>query len=401
LRKPRKEPYRTGDVTLGRSSGFYTADFNHVGKRKRKRLIPLSETEDKARAALDRFAEARKAVSAAQASHTIGALWALYLAERAKDGFNNDIYAANWVALGATFANRTPDLLKTDDCREYARARFALGRASATVNTELTRLRACLQWAADTDLIAKAPKVWAPSAGKSRDRVLSPDEAGRLIQSARLGDPHIGLFVVLAFATGGRHTAILDLTWDRIDFDAGTIELDVDLPPDPMDKSWRKGRAKMIMSNMARVALTIAKEGRQTDHVIEHGARRLKTVREGFLSAVRRAGLGEYVPHPTKPGEQIFETDITPHTIRHTVASWVHGKVQTAFTAQLLGHRDEATTRKVYTHADVELTRAPVQIIDEAFSALPDLTPKRKVAGAKRPKKKGLKSNIDKRPDIL
>lgn len=157
-----KESYKFGDVTLGKSSGFYTADFNHVGKRKRKRLIPLSEPEDKARAALDRFAEARKAVSVAQASYTIGALWALYLAERAKDGFNNEIYAANWVALGATFANRSPDLLKTDDCREYARARFALGRASATVNTELTRLRACLQWAADTNLIGKAPKAPAP-----------------------------------------------------------------------------------------------------------------------------------------------------------------------------------------------------------------------------------------------
>lgn len=114
--KKTKEPYRSGDVSLGRSSGFYTADFNHVGKRKRKRLIPLSEPEDKARAALDRFAEARKAVSVAQSSYTIGALWALYLAERAKDGFSNDIYSANWVALGATFSNRTPNLLKTELC---------------------------------------------------------------------------------------------------------------------------------------------------------------------------------------------------------------------------------------------------------------------------------------------
>lgn len=381
--KKRTRSYANGDVALGRSSGYWTADFDHLGKRKRKRLVPLTAPESLARLALDKFADARRAVQTTQASYTIGDLWKLWLAERAKDGFKNGIYDANWVALGKVFANRAPEHLKSDDCREYARARFEMGRAPATVNTELTRLRACLQWAADTNLIAKAPKVWAPSAGRSRDRVLSPDEAGRLLLASRNSDPHIALFIVLAFATGGRHKAILDLTWSRVDFAAGTIELDEDLPPDPMNKSWRKGRAMMVMSDMARAALQLAYTGKRGAHVIEHGGKRLKTVREGFVAAVRRAGL---------------PADITPHTIRHTVASWVHGKAQTAFTAQLLGHRDEATTRKVYTHADVELTRAPVQVIDATFAALPELPDDTKVTGEKRGGKRRQSSTVDKTP---
>lgn len=298
-----------------------------------------------------------RAVRRQQAVHTIGQLWELWMVERKKDGFDNAIYNANWRALREHFANRSPDLITRDDCRAYAQARFGQGRAPATVHTELSRLRGCLAWASKEGLIEKPPAIWVPQPGRPRERVLTPEEAARLMMAAREGDPHVLVFVVLLFATGGRHRAILDLTWDRVDFDAGTIQLDELLPPDPMHKSWRKGRATVAMSDLARAVLMVAESGRQSDHVVEHGGRRLKTAREGFKAAVRRAGL----------------EDVTPHAIRHTVATWLAGKVESTFTASLLGHRDEATTRKVYTHTGAEHTRAAVKIIDSTLAALPGL----------------------------
>jgi integrase len=306
-------------------------------------------------------ADALKALAQQQARHTVGDLWAMWLAERAKDGLSNTIYNANWKALGATFAGRSWDRITTDDCREYARNRFAAGIAPATVNTELSRLRSCLHWAESMNHIGRPPKIWVPSPGKPRDIVLAPDEAAKLIAAARQGDFHVGVFTVLLFATGGRHSAILDLTWDRIDFDRGVINLEDNLPPDPMHKTWRKGRAEVVMSKMARAVLMEAYAGRTCAHVVEHGGRRLKSVREGFANAVRRAELPD---------------DITPHVIRHTVASWQQGKVATAFTAQLLGHRDEGTTRKVYQHPTAELTRPAIEVIDATLAALPELTSK-------------------------
>lgn len=396
--RKRKEPHRSGDVTLGRASGWWVADFRDGRARKRSRLIELDRPEHEARAALDRFAEARRAVSKAQQSYSVGDLWKLWLEDRAKDGLNNDIYSANWVALGKYFANRAPHLLSRDDGRSYARQRFDAGRAPSTVNTELVRLRACLNWAVDTNLIAKPQKIWAPSAGKGRQRVLTPEEAFRLVIAARDGDPHIYLFVVLAFATGGRHTAILDLTWDRIDFDAETIDLDEDLPSDPMSKVKRKGRATLVMSKLARPALDEAFGGRtKCGYVIEHGGRRLKGVGEGFYNAVKRAGLGEWLPHPEKPDVMIFETDVTPHTIRHTVATWASDKnVDTKHTAHLLGHRDENTTRKVYIHNDAKASQPAVDVIDATFAELPNLAENRNVAATKRAKKRRLLSIVDK-----
>ena len=315
---------------------------------------PGSMTEAEAEAAVARVVETSRVVSRATSSLTIGKLWDLWLADRAEDGYRNDIYEANWVSLAPAFATRMPDNLTVADCRAYARARFDAGRSPWTVATELTRLRACLHWAVDRKLIASAPKVWVPSKGRGRSRVLSFDEARRLLEAASRGDPHILTFVVLAMQTGARHTAILDLTWDRVDWSTGMIDYEVDLKPDPMSKAWRKGRAEVPMGSVTRGVLENAFRGRQSPHVVEHGGRRLKTVRAGFAAAVERAGL---------------DGKVTPHTLRHTVATWVAERDGDSGKAQaLLGHADRRTTELVYTHVDAsKVLGGTVEAIDEVM----------------------------------
>ena len=356
-------------ISLGKSAGYWIADFDHVSngkaQRKRKRLLPLARPEEEARVALERFAVALRTIKTAQAAATIGELWQAWLADRAKDGFSNKIYSYQWRALGAFFANLTPETLTRDDWRTYAETRFAAGIAPATVHSELSRLSVCLKYSFDVGAIAKRPKHWLPAKGKKRDRVLTPEEARALIEAARQGDPHIEVFVVLLFATGGRHTAVLDLEWTRVDFERGTINLEMDLPPDPMHKTWHKGRANVIMSRSAREVLERAYAGRTCAHVIEHGGRRMKSCRVGFAAACDRAGL----------------KGVTPHTIRHTLASWAHGQIATEFTRALLGHAPgSATTLEVYTHTSAEATRQVVEHIDGVLAALPSFDKSGRVA---------------------
>ena len=398
----KRDHYQRSGATLGRASGWWVADFDHVGKdgspkRKRKRLIPDTFPIDDAKSALDRFANSLSAVKTAQKSPTIGDLWETWLSDRAKDGYSNDIYRWNWVALGPFFAGRAPAALVRDDWRAYARMRFDAGIAPSTVHTELARLSICLKYAAEVGLIDKRPRHWLPSKPRSRDRVLSPDEARALIDAARGGDPHVEVFVVLLFATGGRHTAVLDLEWSRVDFENGTIELAVDLPPDPMNKSWRKGRAHVVMSRLARAVLMRAKVGATSDHVVEHGGRRLKECRVGFKAACERAGIGWR--KDDGKGGTVFATDVTPHTIRHTVASWAKGNVATEFTAALLGHADEATTRLVYQHTTAETTRPVVDHIDSVLSPLPAFKDAQTPIGPKSTPKQGHPSIIDIPPE--
>lgn len=354
-----RERYRVGDVALGRHTGHWIADYTDAGTRKRARLIPLTRPEGEARIALARFADARRAVQAQQQAHTCGGLWRLWLAERAKDGKSNEIHAHNWKALSPFFDTRAPSTLTSDDCRAYAKARFDLGRAPDTVHTELIRLRQCLAWAADQNIIPRAPKVWVPQAGRRRDRVLTQEEAVRLVRAAQEHSAHLEMFVILLFATGARHKAVLELTWDRVDFAANTIDLDVDLPPDPMSKSWRKGRAKVVMGSRARLALESARAGALTPYVIEFNGKPVQRIKTAWTNVVKRARLAGRV---------------TPHTIRHTVATWADAaNVDMRRTAQMLGHRDVKTTELRYTHARPESTRAAVEVVDVTLRDIPEL----------------------------
>lgn len=351
--RKKPEPYSNGDCRLGRRGARYVVEFPDAGTRKRVRL-KAGISYDQAKAEVDRFAEARRAVKKQQQSHTIGDLWTMWLADRAGDGFSNDIYNANWVSLKPVFAHRAPHLLKKDDWRAYARARFELGRSSWTVNTELSRLKACLQWAVDNKHLSEMTVWWIPSRGKPRSRVLTLEEARRLLESAaEHSDPHIYLFIVLALSTAARHTAILDLTWDRVNFQTGEVTYDTSEPVEPMSKSWRKGRATVIMGRLLREALEHAYEGRQSEYVIEHGGRRLKTVKEGFAAAVKRAGLSK---------------GISPHTLRHTVSTWLKvDGVGLELRAQLLGHADSRTTDIVYSHAGAEILKPAIESLDDAL----------------------------------
>lgn len=380
MRRRRREPrYRNGDCSLGWRAKDAVAEYNdaETGKRQRVRLgVSRREGEKKAREALDAFVETRKAVVRHNDAPKVGELWTDWLADRAADGFSNRNQKIYWVFLGPHFAHRDPLLLTLEDCREYARARFDKGVSQWGVHNELRVMRALMKWAFDNNRLPRRPRVWVPRPGEHRNRVLTYTEASALVAAALSGDPHIGLFVRIAFATAARHGAILDLTWDRVDFAANTIEFEEGQPRDPMSKAWRKGRAKVFMGEALKAALLEAKKGRRCDHVIEHGGHRLVTVKNGFFNAVQRAGLAWQAPHPKDPERQIWKTDVTPHVIRHTVLTWLdQGGIETKRAAQLAGHKDERTTRLVYTHTDPTVLREAVELLDERLLAKPVVTP--------------------------
>ena len=74
---------------------------------------------------------------------------------------------------------------------------------------------------------------------------------------------------LLALATGGRNEALLDLTWSRCDFHRGLIDL-----RNPEIVRPHKGRAIVPMNRTIRAALTEARDGALSDHVIEWAGER-------------------------------------------------------------------------------------------------------------------------------
>lgn len=229
--------------------------------------------------------------------------------------------ASLWKNLEPHFGYKLGKAVTQDDCRAYTATRKKAGKSPSTIRTELEALRACLRWHYGKD----APRIVAPPASKPRDRYLTKEELERLLEA--IETPHVRLFVILAIATGARMSALLDLTWDRVDFTHGTI----DLNPAGRDIT-NKRRVVVPMNRRAREALEEAHKGALTDHVIEYGGKPVASVKKAIRSAAGRAGV-----------------PCSPHVFRHTAGVWMaQADVPMQKIAQFLGHTSTRVTETVY-----------------------------------------------------
>jgi integrase len=236
-------------------------------------------------------------------------------------------------ALRASIGDYKPDHLTEESIRKYADDRQATGIADGTIIREMGVLRAALRWAVKNKALTKDqfPDIANPrSIPTGRKRWLTRAEADALLKQCR--DPHLKLFVTLGLMTGARHAAILELTWDRVDFDSGLVDFG--------EGHGNKSRAVVPMNRDLRELLEAAKGLGCSDYVVEYRGRRISTVKNAFEAACIRAGLG--------PVEG--ETDVTPHILRHTCATWlVTARISYVEIGKMLGDRAD-TVENIYGH---------------------------------------------------
>lgn len=260
-------------------------------------------------------------INAAQ-SERVEDLWPGYIRDRKADGARADRFKAHWTALAPTFGSRIGSTITREDCRAYHLARKALGYSPSTIKTDLELLRACLRWHYGKE---HAPKLWMPPSSKPRDHWLTKDQARAIVEAATT--PHINLFVILGLATGARAGAILDLTWDRVDFGQHTI----DYRPTGRVQT-NKRRTVVPMNARAREALQQAHSARLSDNVIEYGGKPIQSVKK----AIERLAVKSGVP-------------FSPHVLRHTCAVWMaQDNVPMQMISQYLGHTSLRMTEQVY-----------------------------------------------------
>lgn len=242
-----------------------------------------------------------------------------------------------WKAVGPYFANLTEEQVERQLSREYADARRKSGISDGTIHKELGMLRAALRWHnPNTPAIVELPTKPDP-----RDRHLSLEEYKALLAASETH--HITVFMVLALASAARAGALLDMTWDQIDFDRGLIKLKNG------NETRIKGRATVPMTALARSTLLKAYEARETNYVIEWAGQRVKSVKGGFLRTAKKAGL----------------SDVTPHVLRHTAAVWMaEAGIPMSEIAQYLGHRTTAITERVYARYSPEYLKNAAKALE-------------------------------------
>jgi len=308
------------EITIGRLRGGYCVSWTENGKRRRYQLAARGRKEAEAEGR-DKYLKEQHT----RGESTIASLWAGYIEHL---GAKKSATNLKWtgVAVLAHFGALRPDQLTIADSRAYAAKRKKDGRKQGTIHTELSHLRNCMNWAyKKAGAINRVPPIEVPSAPDTDVKPLTDTEVQSIVANCEA--PHVRLAVILLMTTGGRIGAILDRTWDKIDFDRGVIDLRL------TDGETRKGRAVLPMNALARTALQTAYAARQTEWVIEYNAKPIKSIRTGYAAALKRAGL----------------SGVHIHQIRHTVAvrMLAAGK-PIEQVSQYLGHSNTSVTQKVY-----------------------------------------------------
>lgn len=197
--------------------------------------------------------------------------------------------------------------------------------------------------------------VWKPKFDNRKDRWLTREEAAALLRAARAkpeARAYLPIFIIIGLYTGARHSAILGLTWAQIDLKAGLIDFN-----EPGLEQTKKGRSLQKMPR--RLWSILSRRKVKKGFVIQRAGKPLLSVKKAFGEACEAAGL----------------VGVSPHTLRHTAASWMAQKgVSFAVMARYLGHTDSRTTERIYAH------HAPdyLQEAADSFDARPITRPKKR-----------------------
>ena len=205
-----------------------------------------------------------------------------------------------------TFWGEEPvSAVNIESTKLYHKKRNEQGRSNWTVRRELGDLRAAINHAHSMNRIPAFTFPILPPKGKNRIRFLLRDEVAAMLRSARVeyrSKFTLSLFIILAYYCGARKTAIMDLTWDRVDFAQNRIDFGA--------SNGNKRRQNIPMPPYVRRILyarwrRYGNEAEYVFHQKENPTRRVKHIDKGFRAAVSRTGL----------------EGVTPHTFRHTRVS--------------------------------------------------------------------------------
>ncbi|WP_425456741.1 tyrosine-type recombinase/integrase [Denitrobaculum tricleocarpae] len=195
------------------------------------------------------------------------------------------------------FGKLRPDQITSVHVHAYWKLRE---KRPAALRDELIELRTTLKFALDSGWINRVPRIDIPAKRPPRYRFITREEAASLLYAADL--PHLRAFILIAMTTGARKGAILGLTWDRVDLENCRIDFH-----DPERRMTKKRRTVVPIATTTAEALEYLRRCAQTPFVIEFLGKPVKDVKKSFQRACESAKL----------------KNVTPHTLKHSVISWL------------------------------------------------------------------------------
>lgn len=301
--------------SVQRLRGGFALVYKIDGKRVRRQLAATDRQSAEA--------EARALWAGAErGAWTVGRIMSGYLAtisHKLSHGRRTDA----WKAMRLFWENIDPALIDGKMCEAYRKTRKV---GDATARYELMQLSTALGWATGNGpKLAHRPAIWLPTLPERKERHLSKAEFARFFAAVKAD--HARLYVMLGLFTMARPGAILELTWDRVDF----MRRRIDFTP-AGHKRTAKRRTIVPIADELLPELQKGFDARTTEWVIERGGKQVGCIKKAFQAASERSAVRA-----------------TPYTLRHTGAVWAaEAGVPMAELSQFLGHDSLTTTIKHY-----------------------------------------------------
>jgi integrase len=204
-------------------------------------------------------------------------------------------------------------------CRAYVEYRKGAGAA----RRELEDLRAAINYHFKEGYCTLPIPVTLPEKGRPRERWLTRSEAARLLwaawrmtqkwkgrESERRTGRHVARFILVGLYTGTRAGAICGASFVPRE-DSGYVDLDrgVFYRRAALARQTKKRQPPVPIPDRLLVHMRRWRDRRISHQfVVEWNGDPVARVNKAFASACKRAGLG---------------ADVTPHTLRHTAATWM------------------------------------------------------------------------------
>lgn len=254
--------------------------------------------------------------------------------------------------LSPYFKKQRPDKITDFSIAHYGKRRSEEGASKATVNRELSTLSHFLNRALEWGWIKTKPRIDKSAEPRKQITVLADNEKAALMTAALEDqDPLTWLFVAIALGTGMRHSEVLRVRWDEIEFDLRRIYI---------GRAKAGQREQPIPSNLAnKLEEEWEAQGRPEGYLFPNAradakAAHRSTMAMQFRRAVVSAGL-----NPAK---------VTPHILRHTaITELVRAGVDLPTIQRISGHKTLAMVLRYTQLSDSHIDQSLAKL-NEAFA---------------------------------
>lgn len=253
--------------------------------------------------------------------------------------------------------------------------------ATETVKKRHTYIKECLKNAIEDEVITKDPTYKAVIKGKKDEKIeelkyLNYEEVRKLLHEVKkdMRIKFMSRYIILcAIATGARYSEIIGLTWDCVDFDNKSVNInkswDYKSKHDFMDtKTFKSKRIITIDDDTCNVLKDL--KIKQKEHELKTGLRNTKNL--CFINSSMKLVTNEAVNKTLKSLCKKCDIKVvTCHSLRHTHASiLLYRGVNVKYLSRRLGHKDIVITLQTYSHILDEMEQKESRQVDTTMKDL-------------------------------